>query len=65
MVNLLEALYAVSGVCLAVALYHAWKARRGDPAGAGRHRRRAWRWGAATVAGVLLCAALYWYLGRA
>ena len=63
MVNLLEALYVVSAVCLAVTLYHAWRVARTDAGRAGRHRRLLKGWGAATLAGVLVCAALYAYLG--
>jgi hypothetical protein len=60
MVNLLEALYALTAACLLATLYHAWRAARAD--GGGTHRRRLRAWGAATAAGVLVCAALYAYL---
>jgi hypothetical protein len=61
MANLLEFLYAASAVCVAVALYHAWRARGHgvrDP-----HARRMRVWGTAAGASLVASAALYAWIG--
>jgi len=61
-VNLLEALYAMT-VLAAVMTGRAWyRASRGDAPGRASRRAVAWRWTAATTVAALMAVILYWYL---